>query len=296
MDALVPRVDAMSTTEVRGVNSSLMTEQFNWAPETFAKEGMDIANESLYTAAAQLEHSLRALAQPRTTGTTDTDNAPDITLSEDDVQKGVYRLETLLETSIDKHFDLFEIFVLRNTFNMPADLVPYIVLDHQRALDPALRGQDGQAIREYEYELAQYESELKHERELECVLKAWQQRVDSVENAARDDGFLSGSDLLSSSAQALAAQVLLLRRHVAALLDTPAPAVQASHSENAEPWATRSAFVNWAAQAKTSGLPKAEAETAATSSQKELDDAGEQAVATVLSIALLHSQELANTL
>jgi hypothetical protein len=45
--------------------------------------------------------------------------------------QGCYRLETLLEHSIDKQFDLFEIFMLRNTFKVDEDLIPYLQLSHQ---------------------------------------------------------------------------------------------------------------------------------------------------------------------
>jgi hypothetical protein len=41
------------------------------------------------------------------------------------------RLETLLEAAIDKHFDLFEIYVLRNTFAVKTELIPFIELRHQ---------------------------------------------------------------------------------------------------------------------------------------------------------------------
>lgn len=41
------------------------------------------------------------------------------------------RLETLLEAAIDKHFDLFEIYVLRNTFAIKTELIPFIELRHQ---------------------------------------------------------------------------------------------------------------------------------------------------------------------
>lgn len=48
-------------------------------------------------------------------------------------------METLLESSIDKYFDMFELFVLRNPFtfgvdsnNQPNDnLIPYVQLSHQ---------------------------------------------------------------------------------------------------------------------------------------------------------------------
>lgn len=42
----------------------------------------------------------------------------------------MYRLETLLEDAIDTQFDLFEIYVLRNTFTFKDDLLPYLALPH----------------------------------------------------------------------------------------------------------------------------------------------------------------------
>lgn len=39
-------------------------------------------------------------------------------------------METLLESAIDKHFDLFEIYVLRNTFTLQTELIPYLQLEH----------------------------------------------------------------------------------------------------------------------------------------------------------------------
>lgn len=42
----------------------------------------------------------------------------------------MYRLETLLEDAIDTQFDLFEIYVLRNTFTFKDELLPYLALPH----------------------------------------------------------------------------------------------------------------------------------------------------------------------
>lgn len=39
----------------------LLTEHFGWAPETFAKGGMDLANRTMYTATAKVEQSLQKL-------------------------------------------------------------------------------------------------------------------------------------------------------------------------------------------------------------------------------------------
>lgn len=40
-------------------------------------------------------------------------------------------METLLESSIDTHFDMFELYVLRNTFALRDELIPFIQLSHQ---------------------------------------------------------------------------------------------------------------------------------------------------------------------
>ncbi|KAK4057333.1 hypothetical protein OIO90_001830 [Microbotryomycetes sp. JL221] len=241
-----PKLAALPPNEVRAITSTLMTEHFRWAPETFAKEGMDIANESLYTASSRLEQALQTLVQGHTGDNNPSDQSrKTLDFTDDDVQKGVYRLETLLETSIDKHFDLFEIFVLRNTFNVPVDFVPHIILEHQRRIDPSLQSQDAQTIAEYEEELIKLEIEVTRQRELEGAAEA----------AARDGGFFGGSASVSDSAQGLKTQVAALHARVASLLDTPAAPLQGHVAAEMDPWATRANFVNWAAQAKTDQAP-----------------------------------------
>lgn len=41
------------------------------------------------------------------------------------------KLETLLENAVDRSFDLFELYLLRNTFHVDTDLIPYITLEDQ---------------------------------------------------------------------------------------------------------------------------------------------------------------------
>lgn len=47
-----------------------------------------------------------------------------------EIENGLHRLETLLEATVDKTFDKFELFVLRNTFKVPDDLMGWIRLKH----------------------------------------------------------------------------------------------------------------------------------------------------------------------
>ncbi|KAI0128380.1 Mis12 domain-containing protein [Xylariales sp. AK1849] len=64
-----------------------------------------------------------------------------------EIEAGTHQLETLLCATIDRNFDIFEIFVLRNNFCVnPVDLRNYIRLRHYEGLDfscPKPGGEDG---------------------------------------------------------------------------------------------------------------------------------------------------------
>ena len=47
-----------------------------------------------------------------------------------EIDEGLHTLETLLESTVDKNFDRFEIYVLRNILTVPNDLAGWIRLSH----------------------------------------------------------------------------------------------------------------------------------------------------------------------
>lgn len=47
-----------------------------------------------------------------------------------ELENGVHQLETLLESTVDKSFDKFEIYTLRNILTIPDDLAPWMRLAH----------------------------------------------------------------------------------------------------------------------------------------------------------------------
>lgn len=47
-----------------------------------------------------------------------------------EIENGLHQLETLLETNVDKAFDKFEIYVLRNILTVPEDLLSWVKLKH----------------------------------------------------------------------------------------------------------------------------------------------------------------------
>ena len=47
-----------------------------------------------------------------------------------EIENGVHQLETLLESTVDKSFDKFEIYTLRSILSVPEDLAKWIRLGH----------------------------------------------------------------------------------------------------------------------------------------------------------------------
>lgn len=97
-------------------------------------------NNLIYQAISSLENGLlntppEKLGFGRTNNTStipDTDadgniEYPEATL---EIENGLHQLETLFESSVDKSFDKFEIYVLRNIFTVPDELVNYMRLNH----------------------------------------------------------------------------------------------------------------------------------------------------------------------
>lgn len=76
-----PAASLDSPAEAKAIKANLLTEHFKWAPETFAKGGMDLANATLYAATRIAEASLQQLST-----VAEGDDRP-FTLEEDDIQK-----------------------------------------------------------------------------------------------------------------------------------------------------------------------------------------------------------------
>lgn len=56
---------------------------------------------------------------------------------EAEFQNGFHKLTTLLENSIDRNFDRFELFVLRNILVVREDLVGWVRLEHHKVRSPS---------------------------------------------------------------------------------------------------------------------------------------------------------------
>ncbi|KAJ1663350.1 hypothetical protein IW140_001899 [Coemansia sp. RSA 1813] len=93
---------------------SLVVEHFGFLPITFIDEIINSANDTIYRATDALCKFVE-----KEQG------------SSEATSQAVTKAETLLEHAVDKNFDKFELYALRNLFNIPQGLEDYIVMPHQ---------------------------------------------------------------------------------------------------------------------------------------------------------------------
>ncbi|BCS26115.1 MIND complex subunit MTW1 [Aspergillus puulaauensis] len=120
--------------------TSLLTEHFSYTPLSLIDDIINSINNLIYQAISSLESGLLS-TPPERLGFAHANNDSTIPDTDEDgnvvypeaqleIENGLHQLETLLEATVDKAFDKFEIFVLRNIFRVPDDLMSWIRLKH----------------------------------------------------------------------------------------------------------------------------------------------------------------------
>ncbi|KAJ5162059.1 hypothetical protein N7492_007451 [Penicillium capsulatum] len=129
--------------------TSLLTEHFTYTPLSLIDDIINSINNLIYQAISNLESGLLAAPPERlgfahaANGSTipDTDEDGNVVYPEAtlEIENGLHQLETLLESNVDKAFDKFEIYVLRNILTVPEDLLGWVRLQHYEGLsfDPS---------------------------------------------------------------------------------------------------------------------------------------------------------------
>lgn len=102
---------------------------------------INAVNELLYNCVEGLSDAL-SKQTPNTLGfklapgemrETDDDGNDLLTAREnEELENGIHQLETLLEMGVDRNFDAFELFVLRNILVVDKKLVPWVRLAHHK--------------------------------------------------------------------------------------------------------------------------------------------------------------------
>ncbi|KAL2400421.1 hypothetical protein ABEF95_011210 [Exophiala dermatitidis] len=113
--------------------TSLLTEHLQYTPLSLIDDIINSVNNFVYQGVGSLETGLLS-TPPEKLGfkavqSSDTD-APEYPDAKQEIEEGLHKLETLLNSTVDKNFDKFEIYVLRNVLSVPADLVNWVRLSH----------------------------------------------------------------------------------------------------------------------------------------------------------------------
>jgi kinetochore protein Mis12/MTW1 len=110
------------------------------APQSLIDDIINSINNLIYQAISSLESGLLN-TPPERLGFSHDSSGPSIAETDEDgnvvypeakleIENGLHQLETLLEANVDKAFDKFEIYVLRNILTVPGDLLSWVRLTH----------------------------------------------------------------------------------------------------------------------------------------------------------------------
>ncbi|KAF2756940.1 hypothetical protein EJ05DRAFT_48360 [Pseudovirgaria hyperparasitica] len=120
------------------IQASFLTEHFGWTPISFIDEVINSINVIITQGTDSIEQALLSADAGRDLGwsakAASNNQIPDTETGEDgvtkevfgddpknEIEEGVLKLETLLENTVDKNFDKWEIWVLRNVLSLGKD-------------------------------------------------------------------------------------------------------------------------------------------------------------------------------
>ncbi|RYC54050.1 hypothetical protein CHU98_g12159, partial [Xylaria longipes] len=134
--------------------TELLTEHFGYPPVSLIDDIINSVNVLAERALNSIEQGLLN-ASPATLGfkapksqsqsqSQQDDQLPPAERAKNEIESGTHQLETLLCASIDRNFDKFELYVLRNIFTVrPPELSNWIRLSHYDGLDFSARRRRG---------------------------------------------------------------------------------------------------------------------------------------------------------
>ncbi|RMZ89472.1 hypothetical protein DV736_g3299, partial [Chaetothyriales sp. CBS 134916] len=123
--------------------TSLLTEHLQYTPLSLIDDIINSVNNFIYQGVGSLEAGLVS-TPPERLGfkpAAGDNGEPDFAAAKQEIEEGLHQLETLLNATVDRNFDKFEIYVLRNILTVPSDVAPWMQLSHYRGLNYA-RPQD----------------------------------------------------------------------------------------------------------------------------------------------------------
>lgn len=116
--------------------TSLLTEHFGFPPLALVDDVINAVNEIMYKCTLGVESYLQERKEHALKAGKDSSDVFRLVTS-DEIKIGTAKLETLLESQVDRNFDKFELYTLRNIFTLPHDLVEdgWIKLKHHEGIE-----------------------------------------------------------------------------------------------------------------------------------------------------------------
>ncbi|KAA8916095.1 hypothetical protein TRICI_001746 [Trichomonascus ciferrii] len=144
-------------------STAILTEHLGYAPIALIDDIINAVNDILYKCTAAMEMFLTERY------------GEDTSIAEDEIEMGTAKLETLLESIVDKCFDKFEIYVLRNLLVIPPELISegWIRLAHHRGVD---FGVEADKSGELEKRIVELRREIYAQKHLKFLLQTQSRR------------------------------------------------------------------------------------------------------------------------
>lgn len=144
-------------------STAILTEHLKYPPISLLDDIINNVNDIMYKCTAAMEKYLLRKGQ-----------IEGVDYSEE-IRAGIAKLETLLEHTVDKNFDKFELYALRNVLRIPDELIEQNVflLKHQQGLDMSWLAKQKDAdndvvddIRQFQMKFVEFENKLLKNQEL----------------------------------------------------------------------------------------------------------------------------------
>ena len=158
---LVPQKHRLRMSAPTMRSTSILTEHLQYPPISLVDDIINAVNEIMYKCTSAMEKYL--LEKNVVNGKDHTE----------EIKIGIAKLETLLEHSVDKNFDKFELYTLRNVLRIPQELLDNNVfrLKHQENLVIANKLQIDDGIKGLHTKVEQIEVAFKLNSQLKAKLE-----------------------------------------------------------------------------------------------------------------------------
>ncbi|AOA63730.1 MIND kinetochore complex component [Komagataella phaffii CBS 7435] len=137
--------------------NSILTEHFDYPPISIIDDIINAVNDIMYKCTAAVDKYLNTHFEAY----------------KDEIEMGTGKLETLLESYIDKNFDIFELYTVRNILNIPDDLLKehWIKLSHHEGLNNTVLKKIGEETEALDKEIFQLKRQIAIQLKIQKFLK-----------------------------------------------------------------------------------------------------------------------------